>query len=174
MTVIHHCWWILVAWPAKKWMLPINIWIFYADNMLRKWWILVYIAACIMFSSYFLTLDIHSLKYFQSIYHSCCKVRAQFVTCKLGDWFSAGACTEQNIKIFISSESLRLGQLIGNIWKMKMVFESAPWTSNFLYSDTTLLLPCSHDAASTWPAVCEQNYSSPIQILHLWNLNGVK
>ena len=30
-------------------------------------------------------IDIHSLKYFQSIYHSCCKVRTQFVTCKLGD-----------------------------------------------------------------------------------------
>ena len=30
-------------------------------------------------------IDIHSLKYFQSIYHSCCKVRTRFVTCKLGD-----------------------------------------------------------------------------------------
>ena len=30
-------------------------------------------------------IDIHSLKYFQSIYRSCCKVRTQFVTCKLGD-----------------------------------------------------------------------------------------
>ena len=30
-------------------------------------------------------IDIHSLKYFQSIYRSCCKVRMQFVTCKLGD-----------------------------------------------------------------------------------------
>ena len=29
--------------------------------------------------------NIHSLKYFQSIYHSCCKVRTLFVTCKLGD-----------------------------------------------------------------------------------------
>ena len=30
-------------------------------------------------------MDIHSLKYFQSIYRSCCKVRTWFVTCKLGD-----------------------------------------------------------------------------------------
>ena len=30
-------------------------------------------------------IDIHSLKYFQSIYRSCCKVRMWFVTCKLGD-----------------------------------------------------------------------------------------
>ena len=30
-------------------------------------------------------IDIHSLKYFQSIYRSCCKVRTRFVTCKLGD-----------------------------------------------------------------------------------------
>ena len=30
-------------------------------------------------------IDIHSLKYFQGIYRSCCKVRTQFVTCKLGD-----------------------------------------------------------------------------------------
>ena len=44
-------WWILVAWSGK-WMLPINIWISYG-NMLKKWWISVYIAACIMFSSYF-------------------------------------------------------------------------------------------------------------------------
>ena len=55
--------------------------------MLKKWWISVHIAACIMFSSYFCTfyMDIHSLKYFQSIYRSCCKVRTRFVTCKLGD-----------------------------------------------------------------------------------------
>ena len=33
---------------------------------------------------------------------------------------------------------------------MKFVFESAPWRSNFSYTDTTVLLPCSHDAASTW------------------------
>ena len=30
-------------------------------------------------------IDIHSLKYFQSIYRSCCKVRPRFVSCKLGD-----------------------------------------------------------------------------------------
>ena len=37
---------------AKKMNDPIKIRIFYADNILKKWQILVHIAACIMFSSY--------------------------------------------------------------------------------------------------------------------------
>ena len=73
-------WWILVAWSAKKWMLPINIWIFYADNMLKKWWISVYIEIERYICTFY--IGIQSLKYFQHIYYSYCKVRTQFVTCK--------------------------------------------------------------------------------------------
>jgi hypothetical protein len=39
----------------------------------------------------------------------------------------------------------------------------APWTSNFSYLDTTAVLLCSHDAASTWPASHVQNYRSLTQ-----------
>ena len=84
-------WWILVAWFAKETECCPLI---FEYSMQTTWWKsdefqcvlepVLYCHPIFQIKKYICTfyIDMHSLKYFQSIYHSCCKVRTWFVNCK--------------------------------------------------------------------------------------------
>ena len=53
-------------------------------------------------------------------------------------------------------------------------FKSTPWMNQSSYSGTIALWLCSHDAASTWPALHVQNYRSLTQFFAQSNSNRLK
>ena len=85
-------WWIIVAWYEKENECSPLI---FEGSMQATWWksnefrYILRPVSCshpiFQIKKYICTFytGIHSLKYFQSIYHSCCKVRTRFVNCKI-------------------------------------------------------------------------------------------